>query len=282
MKKTGLVLGAFFTLAAVLLPVAVGCAKKDNAAAGQAQMEVHAATAGMPRPFSYVDETGKLVGHNIELVEAIFERLPQYKLVFEVTDFPSIFAGLDADRYQLGVNNFSINEERKQKYIFTKPIFENRYIAAVAENNNSLGGTVRTLADLAGKTTLNTVGTNMATAITNHNNANPGALIKQDFSDINLLVALQMVESGQYDFNLIDKPLFDFYINEFGLKLRGIELSPEVSDGMMQSPFSYILASKGNDKLVDDINKALAEVIADGTSKRICEKYFGSDYSPKL
>ena len=283
MKKSRLTLGLFFTVAAVavFIAVATGCQKKE-AAAGvqQGQTVVYAATAGMPRQFSYVDESGKIVGHNIELVEAIFERLPQYKLVFEVTDFPSIFAGLDSDRYQLGVNNFSINDERKQKYIFTTPIFKNRYIAAVAENNTSLGDTVRTLADLAGKTTRNTVGTNMATAITNYNNAHPEALIKQDFSETNILVELQLVEAGQYDFNLIDKPLFDFYIKDFGLKLKGIELSPVVSDDMMQSPYSYILASKGSDQLVADINKALAEVIANGTSQRICKKYFGSDYTP--
>lgn len=262
-----------------------GCQKKSEApAAGAvpAQTTVYAATGGSPRPFTYVDASGKLVGHNIELIEAVFARLPQYKLVLEVTDFPSIFAGLDADRYQLGVNNFAMNEERKQKYIFGTPMFENRYIVAVAQSNTDLGNSVRTMADLAGKSTLNSVGTNMATAITNYNTAHPNAQVKQNFGEANILVSLQMVEAGQYDFNLIDKPMFDYYIKDFGLKLRGIELGPDLTGDLMQTPYSYLLVSKGNEKLSADIDRVLLELFADGTSKRICEKYFGSDYTPKL
>jgi len=269
------------TIAALLaLGLITACSKKAAEAGSATPIVVYAATGGSPRPFTYVDETGKLVGHNIELIEAVFARLPQYKLQLEVTDFPSIFAGLDADRYQLGVNNFALNEERKQKYIYSEPIFKNRYVAAVAASNNSWSSEIRTMADLAGKSTINAVGTNMATAITNYNKANPGALIIQNFTESNTLVALQKVESGQYDFDLMDKPMFDFYIRDFKLNLKGIELSNELSGDIMQTPFSYLIASKGNEKLVEEINKVLRQIYADGTSKRICEKYFSGDYTP--
>jgi polar amino acid transport system substrate-binding protein len=243
---------------------------------------VRAATGGSPRPFTYVNEDNVLVGHNIELVQAIFARLPQYRLELEVTDFPSIFAGLDSDRYQIGVNNFAMNEERKEKYLFSDPIFKNRYIAAVSASNTSLGDNIRTLGDLAGKSTANSVGTNMATAIENYNQANPDRPIKQNYTEANLLATLQEVESGKWDFNLIDKPMFEVYQREFNLQLKGIELGEEVSGTLMQTPYSYLLVSTGNDQLAADINRALREVIADGTSKKINEKYFGSDYSPDL
>lgn len=279
--KKGQLWRVFAGIAALGLIVG-GCRQKPTAAGrSEGSVPVYAATGGSPRPFTYVDENGKLVGHNIELIEAVFARLPQYSLKIEVTDFPSIFAGLDADRYQIGVNNFAMNEERTQKYIFSEPIFENRYIAAIAEHNTSLGDQVRTMADLAGKSTLNSVGTNMSTAVSNYNVAHPEAPIKQQFGEANILVNLQMVESGQYDFNLIDKPMFDFYIREFSLKLRGVELGPDLSGDIMQTPYSYFLVSKGNEALAADINRALAEVFADGTSRRICEKYFASDYTPR-
>jgi polar amino acid transport system substrate-binding protein len=243
---------------------------------------VRAATGGMPRPFTYIDSSGKLVGHNIELVQAIFERLPQYKLEIEVTEFPSIFAGLDSDRYQLGVNNFALNEERKQKYLFSDPMFKNRYVAAVSSSNTALGDQIKTLRDLAGRTTENEVGINVATAIENYNKANPNAEIKQTYSEANMQLILQHVEEGLFDFNLIDKPMYEVYQKEFNFKLKGIELSDEVSGNIMQAPFSYLLVSKGNDQLAADINGALTAVIKDGTSKRINEKYFGSDYSPDV
>jgi polar amino acid transport system substrate-binding protein len=277
-KRRGLALAVFFLAAAALY--ARGA--KDTGTAEAAPIVVRAATGGSPRPFTYVDESGKLVGHNIELVQAIFDRLPQYKLELEVTDFPSIFAGLDAGRYQIGVNNFAENEERKQKYIFSDPIFKNRYVAAVAATNTALGSQVKTLRDLAGKRTANSVGINVATAIENYNKANPDALILQSYTDANLLVLLQEVEQGRWDFNLIDKPMYEVYQREFNLALQGIELSDEVSGNIMSTPFSYLIVGKGNEQLVADINRILREIIRDGTSKRINEKYFGSDYSPDV
>jgi polar amino acid transport system substrate-binding protein len=283
-ETRGSLVRALLGVALVALLALTGCQKKSAAAqnSGAQVTPVYAATGGSPRPFTYVDESGKVVGHNIELVEAIFARLPQYRLEIEVTDFPSIFAGLDADRYQLGVNNFAMNNERKEKYLFSEPMFKNRYIAAVRADDASMGNEIRTIADLAGKSTLNSVGTNMATAIENFNKTNPPVPILQHYGEANILVALQQVESGQWDFNLIDKPMFEFYVRDFDLTLKGIELGDDLSGDLMQTPYSYLLVSKGNEQLAADINKALREVIADGTSRRICEKYFGSDYSPEL
>jgi polar amino acid transport system substrate-binding protein len=258
------------------------CTAKNAGPAGTAPRVIKAATGGSPRPFTYVDKDGKLVGHNIELIQAIFDRLPQYKLELEVTDFPSIFAGLDADRYQIGVNNFAENEERKQKYIFSEPIFKNRYVAAVAASNTALGDQVKTLRDLAGKTTANSVGINVATAIENYNKANPNAQILQSYTEADLLVTLQEVEGGKWDFNLIDKPMFEVYQKEFKLNLTGLEIGDELSGDIMRTPYSYLIVSKGNEQLAADINRVLREVILDGTSKRINEKYFGSDYSPDV
>ncbi|MDR0731974.1 MAG: transporter substrate-binding domain-containing protein [Treponema sp.] len=277
-KRRGFALVVLFLAGVVLY--AKG--SKDAGTAGAAPRVVRAATGGSPRPFTYVDESGKLVGHNIELIQAIFDRLPQYKLELELTDFPSIFAGLDADRYQIGVNNFAENEERKQKYIFSEPIFKNRYVAAVAASNTSLGSQVRTLRDLAGKTTANSVGINVATAIENYNKANPNAQILQSYTDANLLVILQEVEQGKWDFNLIDKPMYEVYQKEFNLNLKGLEIGEELSGSIMRTPFSYFVISKGNEQLAADIDRVLREVILDGTSKRINEKYFGSDYSPDV
>lgn len=247
-----------------------------------APVVIRAATGGSPRPFTYVDDSGKLVGHNIELIHAVFDRLPQYRLEIEVTEFPSIFAGIDSGRYHIGVNNFAENEERKQKYIFSDPIFKNRYVAAVAANSTLLGNQVRTLRDLAGKTTANSVGINVATAIDNYNKDNPNAPIIHTYTDANLLVVLQEVEQGRWDFELIDKPMFEVYQREFKLNLKGIELGDDISDSLMRTPFSYLIIGKGNEQLTADINRALREVILDGTSKRINEKYFGSDYSPDV
>lgn len=241
---------------------------------------VYAATGGAPKPFTYVNDSSELEGHNIELIKAVFDRLPQYKLVIEKTDFPSIFAGLDSDRYQIGVNNFAMNEERKEKYLYSDPIFKDQYVAIVASGNDSLDS-VKSLSDLSGLSFIGEAAVNSTTAVENYNKENQDKQIKINYTEEDLVLQLQDVESGKYDFLLIDKPMYEYYNKEYNFKLKELEVSTEVSTSLMAEPYSYFLISKGNDQLQKDINKALQEVIADGTSKKINEKYFGEDYSPE-
>ncbi|WP_024294377.1 transporter substrate-binding domain-containing protein [Lacrimispora indolis] len=257
--------------------------EESSEAAGTADsaepVVVHAATGGSPKPFTFVDSSNQLTGHNIELIKAVFDRLPQYKLEIEVTDFPSIFAGLDSDRYQIGVNNFAKNEKRKEKYLFTDPIFANEYVAIFAKGSDKAAG-IETWADLAGLKTISQAGINITTALENYNSANPSSPITIEYSDEDLVLQIQDVEGGKYDFVLMDKPMFEYYQKEFNFNVDGVSISNTLSKDLMEEPFSYLIVSKGNDTLTEDINKALKEVIQDGTSKEINLKWFGSDYSP--
>lgn len=257
-----------------------GEAQTDEAAIAEGEVTtVYAATGGSPKPFTFVNDSNELTGHNIELTKAVFDKLPQYKLEIEVTDFASIFAGLDSDRYQIGVNNFAKNEQRKEKYLFTAPIFANEYVAIFAKDNKK-AETIESWDDLAGLKTISQAGINITTALENYNTANPDNPIVIEYSESDLVLQIQDVEAGKYDFVLMDKPMFEYYQNEFNFNVTGITISNDVSKDLMEEPYSYLIVSAGNDQLVDDINKALKEVIEEGISKEINEKWFGSDYSP--
>ncbi len=254
--------------------------EESSEAAGTAEpVVIHAATGGSPKPFTFVDSSNQLTGHNIELIKAVFDRLPQCKLEIEVTDFTSIFAGLDSDRYQIGVNNFAKNESRQEKYLFTDPIFANEYVAIFAKNNEKAAG-IETWDDLAGLKTISSAGINITTALENYNATHTQNPIAIEYSDEDLVLQIQDVEAGKYDFVLMDKPMFEYYQKEFNFNVEGASISNTLSKDLMEEPFSFLIVSKGNEKLVEDIDKALKEVIEDGTSKEINLKWFGSDYSP--
>ncbi len=268
--------------AAAVLAV-TSCAKKnaDSAKAeGKDVKTVYAVTGGMPRPFTYVNEKNELVGENIELIQAIFSRLPQYKLVIEKTDFSSIFAGLDSDRYQIGVNNFVQTESRKEKYLFSDPIFRNRYVIVVNPGKITLDS-IEDFSQLSGKTCVGDAAANVTTSVKEYNDANPDKQIKIQYTEADLISQLQDIEAGKYDFLIIDKPMYGVYNEQYHFNLKPLEVSDTVSKQIMGEPYSYLIISKGNEQLVQDINKGLAEVIKDGTSKTICEKYFGEDYTPE-
>lgn len=239
---------------------------------------IYAVTGASPRPFVYYDENNELTGQNYELVEAIFEKLPQYELVWEITDFPSIFAGLDADKYQLGVNNFAKNAEREEKYLFTDPIFSNAYIV-ITNESVELPEKVD-FPDLAGLRYIGQTAINVTTAVENYNDENPDAQIELNYTEEDLNIQLQDIQEGKYDFLVMDKPMYwGYYQPEFGFELNTYDLE---GYGTGEGLDSFLIASRTeeNEQLVADINQALREVIEEGTSKEINEKYFGDDYSP--
>ncbi|HIT88952.1 MAG TPA: transporter substrate-binding domain-containing protein [Candidatus Merdenecus merdavium] len=244
----------------------------------QTKIPIKVATGGMPKPFSYVDENDEIKGYDIDVVRAIFERLPQYEVSFEVTEFTSIFAGLDSDFYQIGANNFALNKERQEKYIYTDPIFQNKYVIAVSEDNED----IHSFSDLSGKTTEVTAGTNYATALENYNKSNPDQPVDITYSETDLVQVIRHVEEGRYDFQLIDKAMLENYIDEFGLKIKVIELTAE-DEERIATPYSYLILGKGSmgEQLEKDINETITQLKEDGTIAKISGDYFHEDYSPK-
>lgn len=249
-----------------------------NAATADKPVNIVIATSAGPRPFTYFDKDNQLVGYDIDLARAVFSHLPQYKVSFTTTEFPSILAGLDSDRFQVGANNFAENKQRKEKYIFTQPIFENQFVIAISEKNDS----IHSLKDLLGKSTEVNPGINFTTALEKYNQQHKDNPVRLKYTEAELLPVLQNVESGTADFQLIDKSMLEQYIAEYQLKLKVIPLSKEESE-LIGAPYSYFLVAKGakGEVLANDINAQLQKLIADGTITAISQKYFHGDYAPK-
>lgn len=278
MKKKTLIL-LLTSFIAVLTLAGCGSSKadtKDSSDSGKKKITI--ATSGAPKPFTYVDDQNELTGYDIDVVKAIFKKIGKYDIAFEKTEFTSVLSGLDTDRYQVGANNFAMNEERKEKYIYSNTIFKNQYVIAVADDVND----IHSFEDLKGKSTEVSPGLNYATALENYNKENPDAKVNINYSEAELLNVLQNVESGKYDFQLIDKAMAQQFIKEHDLKLKLIDLS-EADVKRIGSPYSYLLISKTDDgaKLTKEINEALKTATKDGTLTKISEKYFNEDFAPK-
>ncbi|SDB17048.1 polar amino acid transport system substrate-binding protein [Streptococcus henryi] len=269
----------------VLLTGLVACSSKSSdtktvtsSTASEEKITVVAATGGGPKPFIYQDGN-KLTGHNIELVEAIFDKLPQYDLKIEKVEFSSMFSGLTSGRFQIAVNNLAKNAEREANYLFTDPIFKNSYVV-IYQKDNEKAAEADSWTDLAGLSTVGSAGVNSTTAIEEYNKNNPDAQITFNYTAEDLKSQLEGVESGKYDFLVMDKPMFEYYQKEYDLDLVGETISGELETELLPAPYSYLVLAQDQKELVEDINEALKEVVEDGTSKEINLKYFGEDYSP--
>ena len=266
-------LAALGLVAAGVLAACSGGDKKDSAsseAATPGKKEIVVATNASPKPFNY-EENGELTGYEIEVVRAIFKDSDKYDVKFEKTEWSGVFAGLDADRYQMAVNNISYTKERAEKYLYAAPTAKNPNVLVVKKDDNS----IKSLDDIGGKSTEVVQGTTTAKQLEDYNKQhadNPTVLnyTKADFQQI-----MGRLSDGQFDYKIFDKIGVETVIKNQGLdNLKVIELPSD------QQPYVYPLLSKGQDELKSFVDKRIQELYKDGTLEKLSQQFFGDSYLP--
>ena len=261
-------LAALGLVAAGVLAACSGGDKKDSAsseAATPGKKEIVVATNASPKPFNYEDN-GELTGYEIEVVRAIFKDSDKYDVKFEKTEWSGVFAGLDADRYQMAVNNISYTKERAEKYLYAAPTAKNPNVLVVKKDDNS----IKSLDDIGGKSTEVVQGTTTAKQLEDYNKQhadNPTVLnyTKADFQQI-----MSRLSDGQFDYKIFDKIGVETVIKNQGLdNLKVIELPSD------QQPYVYPLLAKGQDELKSFVDKRIQELYKDGTLEKLSKQFFG-------
>ena len=250
-------------LGVVFLPKVFG---SDDQAASEGYLlttpgTLTVATEGTYRPFSYHDEgSGELIGYDVEIAKAVAGKLG-LAVTFQETQWDAIFAGLEAGRFDIIANQVSINDERKAKYLLSEPYTISPGVLVVPSDNTD----IKTFTDLAGRTTAQSLTSNWYTLAQSY-----GANV-QGVEGWAQSVAL--LQDGRVDATINDKLTLLDYQKTNGDS--GLKVAAETDD---PSRNAFALR-KGNEKLVTDINAALAELQADGTLAAIGQKYFGQDVS---
>ena len=212
-----------------------------------------------------------MTGYEIELVRAIFKDSDKYDVKFEKTEWSGVFAGLDADRYQMAVNNISYTKERAEKYLYAAPTAKNPNVLVVKKDDSS----IKSLDDIGGKSTEVVQGTTSAKQLEDYNKQhsdNPTVLnyTRADFQQI-----MGRLSDGQFDYKIFDKIGVETVIKNQGLdNLKVIELPSD------QQPYVYPLLAKGQDELKTFVDKRIQELYKDGTLEKLSKQFFGDNYLP--
>ena len=247
----------FLTLVAALLAAATLAGRGGGGGASSDTLRV--GTEGTYSPFSFQGPDGKLTGYDIEVVSAVAAKLGK-KVEFVQTPFDTIFAGLEAKRYDLVANQVTITDERKAKYDLSEPYTVSEGVIVTRADDSS----ITSLADLKGKTTAQSATSNWA-QVARDAGANVEAV--EGF-----VQAIQLLKDGRVDATVNDTLAVGEYQrtnNDAGIKIAGT-----TGDTSEQA-----FAARKDSGLIADVNKALDQLRADGTLKQISEKYFGSDVS---
>src|ERR1700735_170567 len=255
-------------LQTILLVGVVQLASLSSAFAGDDLASIKSAgvikigTEGTYAPFTYHDESGKLTGFDVEIGQAIAKRIG-VKPEFVEGKWDGLIAGLDANRYDAVINEVSITDARKAKYDFSSPYITS-HAALIVRSDNT---TIKTFDDLKGKKSANTLTSNFGKIALAH-----GAEVipVQGFNE-----SVDLLTSGRVDATVNDSLSFlDFKKHKPDAQVKIVAI-----DNSGDADKSAVLVRTGNPARVAAIDKALADIKADGTYAKISEKYFGKDVS---
>ena len=216
---------------------------------------------GTYAPFTYRDAKGLLTGFDVDIAKAVAARLgltPEFAL----TEWSGILAGLQANKYDVIVNQVGITPERQKSIAFSTPYAYSSPQIIVRKAGNS---SPRTLADLKGKRVGVGLGSNFEKQLRDAGGINvvtyPGA--PEYLADL---------ASGRLDAAYNDRLLVGYLIKSQGLPVRGA--------GVIGQPEAVGIAlKKTNTGLKTAIDKALLQLKADGTYAKISRQWFGQDVS---
>jgi lysine-arginine-ornithine-binding protein len=254
------------TLARVLVTALV-VALATGPAAAREWKEVRVATEGAYEPFNWVDKDGKLRGFDVDITNALCERM-KVKCTIVAQDWDGIIPGLLAKKYDAIVASMSITDERKQKVDFT-----DRYYKTPARFVAKKGSGLKISKEgLKGKS----VGVQRATIHANYleDNYKDVVTIKQYDTQENANIDLA---NGRLDAILADSTalLFGFLSKPEGKAFEFV--GPDLTDRKWFGDGAGIAIRKEDKDLRDLFNKAIAEIRKDGTYKKINDKYFPFD-----
>ncbi|HWR62453.1 MAG TPA: amino acid ABC transporter substrate-binding protein [Clostridia bacterium] len=263
------------TIIAVLALVFTGCSAANQPAPSQpagdaepqnlfeqikADGKIRFGTEGTYAPFTFHDKDGKLTGFDVEIAEEIAKRLG-VKAEFIETKWDGMFAGLDAKRFDAIANEVAIREDRLQKYDFSSPYIISRAVLIVNEENTD----IKAFEDIKGK--------------------KAGQSLTSNLKDIAESFGAEIVQTDGFNqaIDLLASKRIDATINDglsfLDFKKQRPEVPIKVVDEMDTKDEMGIMFNKGNQELVDAVNKALEDMKADGTYLEISEKWFGEDVS---
>lgn len=217
-------------------------------------------TEGTYAPFTFHNAENKLVGFDVEIGQAVAEKLG-VKAEFVEGKWDGLIAGLDANRYDAVINQVGITEARKQKYDFSDPYIVSKAVLIVKDGNEE----IKSFDDLKGKTSAQSLSSNFGKIA----EAAGAELVGTDGFD----QSIQLVLTGRADATINDSLSFlDF-------KKQKPDAPVKIAAEKEEADASGIIVRKGDAELVAAINKALADIKADGTYQKIADTYFGQDVS---
>jgi polar amino acid transport system substrate-binding protein len=214
------------------------------------------ATEGAFPPFNFFRGPA-LTGFEVELGEALAKKMG-VGIEWRALSFDALLAGLRQDRWDLVIASFGITPERSKAVTFTNPHYCSGGIVVAKDP------AIRTSADLAGKVVAVQTGSTY-------------------LENVKKLTGLKEVKNFPQDTDCrsaLVNGRVDAWVTDKFVAKAALEANPTA--GLKAGDFVFVeriacAVKKGNSSLEQAVNKALAELMADGTYEAISKKWLQED-----
>ena len=242
-------------LSALLLLSMAACSGGDKGMTIEKGKLIMSTNAEFP-PYEMTTDDGGFAGIDIEIAEAIAEKLG-LELVIDDMDFNAALLAVQQGKSDMVMAGVTVDPDRQKVMDFSNSYATGVQVIIVKEDSNV---TADTLGDFM-------IGTQKGTTSDIYCSDDFGAEHVTTYDSS--ITAVQALINGQVDCVVVDNaPAQELVKANPGLKILETEYITE----------NYAIGfNKGNTELVEAVNKALAELTADGTIQKIIDKYITAE-----
>jgi polar amino acid transport system substrate-binding protein len=266
MLKRGLLLSLLSLT--VIIALVLGACGKGAASDGGKSNALRVGVDDTYPPMEYRDEKGNLVGYDIDVAMEVGKRLNR-EVEFVPTAWSAIFTGLSSGKYDCIISSLSITEERKKTIAYTRPYIANNQVIIVAKGTTDINSEK----DLGNKIVAVQMGTTAEDSCNEFMKTTP---FKEFKKYEGMTQALNELKIGRVDAVVSDIVVGAYFV------ANDIESFRLVETTLPDEPIGIGFDKKSGQALCDEVDKALKEMLEDGTLKSISEKWFKDDMTKNL
>ncbi|KEF36790.1 amino acid ABC transporter substrate-binding protein, PAAT family [Schinkia azotoformans MEV2011] len=215
---------------------------------------------GTYRPYNFLNEKQEMDGFDADIAKEVAKRLG-VNVEFIAQEFSGMIAGLQAEKFDVVISQMTITDERKQQMDFSDPYITNQVKVIVHETNDS----IKSVEDFKGKNIGVGLGTNDETYLRTKLMPEVGEFKIMTYNDV--ITTLKDLDADRIDATINNIYALKPVVEEQGFKIKAVGEA-------IKSDQAGIATRKGNEELVAELNRILAEMKEDGTYKEIFVKWF--------
>jgi len=226
----------------------------------KAKGELVVALEGAWEPWNYHDEHGRLVGFDVDVAKEMCKRMG-VRAKFVEFEWERLFSCLENGECDIIVNGVAITTERKNRFYYTTPYAVEKTALIVRKDENG----INSFEDLAGKTSANSL-------YSTYDN------IAKKYGAMSIVVdtfdeTMELLLSNRADSTINSILVYYNYV-------KNNPNAPVKIAAILDDAFQIAIPcrkSVESQSLLEEMNRAIDSMKADGTLANISAAYFGLD-----